>query len=85
MCVPFNNWTDGNLDVVREMITHPYTVLGVGDAGAHCGLLSDGSFPTFLLSHWGKDRPTGLRDGEHAGQLPGKLIRGAQAAPTVAA
>jgi N-acyl-D-aspartate/D-glutamate deacylase len=57
--VPFNNWTDGNLDVVREMITHPYTVPGLGDAGAHCGLLSDGSFPTFLLAHWGRDRPVG--------------------------
>jgi N-acyl-D-aspartate/D-glutamate deacylase len=55
--VPFNNYTGGNLDVVREMITHPYTVPGLGDAGAHCGLLCDGSFPTYLLSHWGKDRP----------------------------
>jgi N-acyl-D-aspartate/D-glutamate deacylase len=57
--VPFNNYTSGNLDVVREMITHPYTVPGLGDAGAHCGLLCDGSFPTFLLAHWGKDRPQG--------------------------
>jgi N-acyl-D-aspartate/D-glutamate deacylase len=55
--VPFNNYTGGNLDVVREMITHPFTVPGLGDAGAHCGLLCDGSFPTYLLSHWGKDRP----------------------------
>ena len=57
--VPFNNYTSGNLDAVREMITHPYTVPGLGDAGAHCGLLCDGSFPTYLLSHWGKDRPQG--------------------------
>ncbi len=57
--VPFNNWSEGNLDVVREMITHPYTVPGLGDAGAHCGLLSDGSFPTFLLVHWGRDRASG--------------------------
>ena len=56
--VPFNNWTDGNLDVVREMLTHPHTVPGLGDAGAHCGLISDGNFPTFLLTHWGRDRPT---------------------------
>lgn len=57
--VPVNNYTSGNLDAVREMIMHPYTVPGLGDAGAHCGLLCDGSFPTFLLAHWGKDRPAG--------------------------
>ena len=57
--VPFNNWTDGDLDVVREMLTHPHTVPGLGDAGAHCGLISDGNFPTFLITHWGRDRPTG--------------------------
>ncbi len=56
--VPFNNWGGGNLDFVREMLTHPHTVPGLGDAGAHCGLLSDGNFPTFLVSHWGRDRPT---------------------------
>jgi N-acyl-D-aspartate/D-glutamate deacylase len=54
--VPVQNWLGGNLDVVREMLTHPYAVPGLGDAGAHCGLLSDGSFPTFLLQHWGRDR-----------------------------
>jgi N-acyl-D-aspartate/D-glutamate deacylase len=54
--VPFNNWADGNLDPVREMLTNRYTVPGLGDAGAHCGLISDGSFPTFLLTHWGRDR-----------------------------
>ena len=57
--VPVNNWTGGNLDVVREMILHPYTVPGLGDAGAHCGLLCDGSFPTYLLAHWGRRRPSG--------------------------
>lgn len=54
--VPFNNWADGNLDPVREMLLHHYTVPGLGDAGAHCGLICDGSFPTSLLTHWGRDR-----------------------------
>jgi N-acyl-D-aspartate/D-glutamate deacylase len=58
--VPFNNWADGNLDPVREMLTHRYTVPGLGDAGAHCGLISDGSFPTFLLTHWARDRDRDL-------------------------
>ena len=54
--VPFNNWSDGNLDAVRDMLLHPLTVPGLGDAGAHCGLICDGSFPTTLLTHWGRDR-----------------------------
>jgi N-acyl-D-aspartate/D-glutamate deacylase len=54
--VPFNNWSDGNLDAVRDMLVHPLTVPGLGDAGAHCGLICDGSFPTTLLTHWGRDR-----------------------------
>jgi N-acyl-D-aspartate/D-glutamate deacylase len=82
--VPFNNWTDGNLDVVREMITHPYSVPRLGDAGAHCGLLSDCSFPTFLLTHWGRDRPTGRlpiewlvkRQTKDTAELVGLLDRG---------
>jgi N-acyl-D-aspartate/D-glutamate deacylase len=54
--MPFNNWVDHNLDVVREMLAHPYTVPGLGDAGAHCGLICDASFPTFLLTYWARDR-----------------------------
>jgi len=37
------------------MLTHPYTVPGLGDAGAHCGMICDGSMPTYLVSHWGRD------------------------------
>ncbi len=33
--------------------------MGLGDGGAHVGMISDASFPTFLLTHWGRDRPTG--------------------------
>lgn len=54
--LPFANYVDGNLDAVREMLLDPNTVPGLGDAGAHCGLICDGSFPTTLLAHWGRDR-----------------------------
>ena len=37
------------------MLLHPHTVPGLGDAGAHCGMISDGSMPTYLLAHWGRD------------------------------
>ncbi len=56
---PFLNYTNNNLDVCRELMLDENTVPGLGDAGAHCGLICDGSFPTFLLAHWGKDRTRG--------------------------
>mgnify|MGYP003642408950 FL=1 len=56
---PFSNYADYNLDVCGEMMSDPHTVMGLGDGGAHVGLISDGSFPTYLLSHWGRDRAHG--------------------------
>jgi N-acyl-D-aspartate/D-glutamate deacylase len=36
-------------------------VLGLSDGGAHCGLICDASMPTFLLTHWARDRRRGPR------------------------
>ena len=58
---PFLNYTHYSLDAAREMLADPVTVPGLGDAGAHCGMISDGSFPTFFLAHWGRDRTRGER------------------------
>lgn len=55
--VPFSNFGQGNLDGTRELLTHPYTVPALSDGGAHVGTICDGSFPTTLLQHWGRDRP----------------------------
>ncbi|HVA09040.1 MAG TPA: amidohydrolase family protein [Acidimicrobiales bacterium] len=57
--LPLLDYAAGNLDAVREMLTHPATVLGLGDGGAHCGVLCDASLPTFMLSHWARDRSRG--------------------------
>ncbi len=58
---PFENYCGGNLDVVHEMLTDDATVVGVADGGAHVGVISDASAPTFLLTHWGRDRTRGPR------------------------
>jgi N-acyl-D-aspartate/D-glutamate deacylase len=50
------NYGDGNLDNVEEMMKHPDTVVALGDGGAHYGLICDASYPTFVLSHWTRDR-----------------------------
>jgi N-acyl-D-aspartate/D-glutamate deacylase len=54
--LPFLNYVDGNLDGCHEMLTHPHTVPGLSDGGAHVGTICDGSFPTTLLQYWGRDR-----------------------------
>ena len=58
---PFLNYSAFSLDAVREMLLNEFTVPGLGDAGAHCGMICDGSFPTYLLAHWGKSRTRGAR------------------------
>ncbi len=59
---PFANYADYNLNACREMLDDPNTVVGLGDGGAHVSIISDGSFPTYLLTHWGRDRPQGRFD-----------------------
>jgi N-acyl-D-aspartate/D-glutamate deacylase len=56
---PIYNYTESNLDVVRRMLLHPLAIPGLGDGGAHVGTVCDASFPTFLLSHWARDRAEG--------------------------
>ncbi len=49
------NYVDGTLGVVSEMLANDHTVLGLGDGGAHYGLVCDAGYPTFMLSFWGRD------------------------------
>jgi N-acyl-D-aspartate/D-glutamate deacylase len=59
LMLPFFNYAEGNHDAIREMLTHPAGVVGLSDGGAHCGLICDASYPTFLLTHWARDRKRG--------------------------
>ncbi|HET7406898.1 MAG TPA: amidohydrolase family protein [Mycobacteriales bacterium] len=58
---PLASYVDTDHEALREMMTHPTTVLGLSDGGAHCGLICDASMPTFLLTHWVRDRARGPR------------------------
>ena len=53
------NYKEGNFNNCREMLTHEDTVIGLGDGGAHVGIICDGSFNTSLLAHWGRDLKRG--------------------------
>ena len=70
---PLASYVDHNFDAIREMVSHPATVLGLSDGGAHCGLICDASMTTFNLTHWARDRKRGEK-------LPDR-IRGAAADP----
>ncbi len=56
---PLSNYTYGNLDTVHDMLTHPATIVGLGDGGAHVGILSDASYTSSMLTHWTRDRTRG--------------------------
>jgi N-acyl-D-aspartate/D-glutamate deacylase len=58
---PILNYAQFDFEPIRQMLTHPQTVLGLSDGGAHCGLICDASAPTYLLTHWVRDRQRGER------------------------
>jgi N-acyl-D-aspartate/D-glutamate deacylase len=57
--LPILNYASGDLDHVREMLLHPRGLLSLSDGGAHTGTICDGSMPTFMLTHWTRDRSRG--------------------------
>ena len=58
---PLSSYVDGDHEAIRRMMTSPSSILGLGDGGAHCGLICDASMPTTLLTHWVRDRTRGER------------------------
>ena len=59
--MPFGNYAEYNHNALREMLLDPVTTLGLSDGGAHCGLICDASMPSYMLSHWVRDRSRGER------------------------
>jgi N-acyl-D-aspartate/D-glutamate deacylase len=57
--LPILNYSSGDLDHVYDMLQHPRGLLGLSDGGAHTGTICDGSMPTFMLTHWTRDRARG--------------------------
>jgi len=59
--LPLLGYAGGDLEAIRAMMLHPQSVFGLSDGGAHCGIICDASMPTFLLTHWVRDRSRGER------------------------
>ena len=58
---PVFNYVDANHDVLYEQMMDPAAVLGLDDGGAHCGTICDASIPSYVLTHWVRDRTRGPR------------------------
>ena len=59
--LPILNYSSGSLEPTRQMLLHPRSALGLADGGAHVGIICDASMPTFMLTHWSRDRWRGER------------------------
>ncbi|MGV0811383.1 amidohydrolase family protein [Mycolicibacterium boenickei] len=66
LLVTLANFRDSSLDTVAELIRRDDVVLGLGDGGAHYGMICDASFPTYMLTHWVRDRAAGTLSIEDA-------------------
>ena len=58
---PTLNYVGENHDVIYEMLTHPVAINGLSDGGAHVRMICDASIPTYLLTHWARDRVRGQK------------------------
>lgn len=58
---PMTNYAGGDMAPVHEMLQHPNTVIGLGDGGAHVGIMCDATDMTHALTHWTRDRTRGAR------------------------
>ncbi len=61
LLLPLFNYADRNHDALFEQMQDPIAVLGLADGGAHCGTICDASMPTYVLTHWVRDRSRGPR------------------------
>ncbi|MCP4466788.1 MAG: amidohydrolase family protein [Halioglobus sp.] len=59
--MPLLGYSDGDFEALREMMLHPNAIFGLSDGGAHCGIICDASMPSYLLTHWARDRTRGAR------------------------
>jgi N-acyl-D-aspartate/D-glutamate deacylase len=61
LLLPLLNYAGNNYDHLHDMMSDPVSIQGLGDGGAHCGIVCDASMTTYLLSHWVRDRERGPR------------------------
>ena len=60
---PMTNYAGGDMAPVHEMLGHPNTLIGLGDGGAHVGIMCDATDLVHTLTHWTRDRTRGPMHG----------------------
>ncbi len=58
---PLGGYFTYNFDFFRKNMQHPNVLFGLSDGGAHCGVIADAGMPTFILTHWARDRTKGAQ------------------------
>ncbi|MDB5482601.1 MAG: amidohydrolase [Caulobacteraceae bacterium] len=58
---PLGGYFTYNFDFWRKNMQHPNVLFGLSDGGAHCGVIADAGMPTFILTHWARDRVKGAQ------------------------
>lgn len=56
---PLGGYQSYNLEGQKKLLEHPNVLFGLSDGGAHCGVIADAGMPTFIMTHWGRDRSRG--------------------------
>jgi len=56
---PVVNYVTGDHEPIREMLNDAACLLGLSDGGAHCTSIIDAGVPSYMLTHWGRDRTRG--------------------------
>ncbi|MGO9929176.1 MAG: N-acyl-D-amino-acid deacylase family protein [Mycobacterium sp.] len=59
LLVATSNLEGNSLDTVGKLLHRDDVVLGLGDGGAHYGMICDASYSTYFLAHWARDRKSG--------------------------
>ena len=59
LLVATSNLENNSLDTIGELLHRDDVVLGLGDGGAHYGMICDASYSTYFLAHWARDRKSG--------------------------
>jgi N-acyl-D-aspartate/D-glutamate deacylase len=58
---PLFSYAENSFQPLQDMFDHPNTLVSLADGGAHLGIMTDAAMPTFMLTHWVRDRTRGAR------------------------
>ena len=59
LIMPLANYANGDLEAVHAIMLNSDALIGLGDGGAHYGVVCDAGYPTFMLTFWTRDRASG--------------------------